>query len=78
MVLEQGHEQPVSSPIDGWWSEIVEMPHDSPWPILLALAMGLVFVLLLVHVWLGALFALGAVALTLLGWHGAEPQVREG
>ena len=76
MVLEQGHEQPVSSPVDGW-SEIVEMPHDSPWPILLALAMAIVFVLLLLHLWLGACFALGGITLTLLGWHGEEPQESE-
>jgi hypothetical protein len=50
------------------------MPHDSPWPILLALALSLVFVLLLVHLWLGAVFGLSAVALALLGWHGEEPQ----
>jgi cytochrome c oxidase subunit 1/cytochrome c oxidase subunit I+III len=77
MVLEQGHEQPVSSPVDGWWAEIVEMPHDSPWPIALALAMSLVFVLLLLHQWLGAGFALSAIALALMGWHGEEPQESE-
>ena len=77
MVLEEGHEQPVSSPVDGWWDEIVEMPHDSPWPILLAAAMALVFVLLLLHLWVGALFALSGVALALLGWHGEEPVENE-
>ncbi|MFZ0343053.1 MAG: hypothetical protein WAL31_12060, partial [Gaiellaceae bacterium] len=74
MVLEHGHEQPVSSPVDGWWAEIVEMPHDSPWPILLALAMSIVFVLLLLHLWLGMCFALAGIVLVLLGWHGEEPQ----
>jgi len=77
MVLEQGHEQPVSSPIDGWWAEIVEMPHDSPWPIVLALAMSTVFVLLLLHLWVGVCFALAGIVLALLGWHGEEPQESE-
>jgi cytochrome c oxidase subunit 1/cytochrome c oxidase subunit I+III len=77
MVLEQGHEQPVSSPVDGWWAEIVEMPHDSPWPILLALAMSICFVLLLLHLWMGFCFALGGIVLVLLGWHGEEPQESE-
>jgi cytochrome c oxidase subunit 1/cytochrome c oxidase subunit I+III len=77
MVLEQGHEQPVSSPVDGWWAEIVEMPHDSPWPILLALALTVVFIVLLLHLWMGFCFALAGVLLTLLGWHGEEPQESE-
>src|ERR1043165_4328836 len=45
-VPEQGHEQPVTSPADGWFSEIVRMPHESPWPILLALCLSLVFAML--------------------------------
>jgi hypothetical protein len=53
------------------------MPHDSPWPILLALAMSIVFVLLLLHLWTGVCFALAGIALALLGWHGEEPQERE-
>jgi hypothetical protein len=36
-----------------------------------------VFILLLLHIWLGALFALSGIALTLLGWHGEEPQESE-
>ena len=77
MVLEQGHEQPVSTPVDGWWAEIVEMPHDSPWPIVLALAMSVVFILLLLHLWMGVCFGLAGVVLALLGWHGGEPQESE-
>ncbi|MGH3049034.1 MAG: cbb3-type cytochrome c oxidase subunit I, partial [Gaiellaceae bacterium] len=77
MVLDQGHEQPVTSPIDGWWTEIVEMPHDSPWPIALATAMALVFVMLLFHKWVVAGFASTAIAIALLGWHSKEPQEHE-
>ncbi len=50
------------------------MPHDSPWPILLALALSVVFVLLLLHLWLGVCFALAGIVLVLLGWHSEEPQ----
>jgi hypothetical protein len=53
------------------------MPHDSPWPIVLALAMSIVFVLLLLHLWMGVCFALGGIVLALLGWHGEEPQESE-
>jgi hypothetical protein len=77
MVLEQGHEQPISSPVDGWWAEIVEMPHDSPWPILLGFALSLVFLFVLLHLYTVACFAAGLVAITLLGWHGEEPEESE-
>jgi cytochrome c oxidase subunit 1/cytochrome c oxidase subunit I+III len=74
MVLDQGHEQPVTSPVDGWWTEIVEMPHDSPWPIVLAVSLSLVFAALLFHQWIVSGFLLLTVVFSLLGWHGTEPQ----
>src|SRR6266536_2425373 len=74
LVLEQGHQQPVTSPADGWLSEIVRMPHESPWPITLALCLSLVFAtLVLDRFWIAGLFV-ALCALTLLGWHAAEPQ----
>jgi cytochrome c oxidase subunit I+III len=74
MTLERGHEQPATTPVEGDWDEIVEMPHDSPWPVLLALAASLVFVMLVVthYVIAGVMGIL--VLLALLGWHGKEPQ----
>ena len=50
------------------------MPHDSPWPILLAGSMALVFACLLFHQWVVAFFMAGTVVFSLLGWHGEEPQ----
>src|SRR5436190_1152961 len=47
------------------------------WPIVLALAMSTVFVLLLLHLWVGVCFALAGIVLALLGWHGEEPQESE-
>ncbi|HET7568731.1 MAG TPA: cbb3-type cytochrome c oxidase subunit I [Gaiellaceae bacterium] len=76
LVLEQGHEQPVSSPIDGWFSEIVEMPHDSPWPILLALALSLVFTCLVIHKYVVAGVMVVLLGLVLAGWHNAEPETQ--
>ena len=50
------------------------MPHSSPWPILLALALSLLFTMLVItHYLFAAIFAV-VLALTLLGWHGKEPQ----
>jgi cytochrome c oxidase subunit I+III len=74
LVLEQGHEQPSSSPADANFAEIVDMPHDSPWPITLALALSLVFTMLVI----GKFAVAGVMAvlcvLALVGWHAREPQ----
>jgi hypothetical protein len=74
LVLEQGHEQAVSTPADSWFSEIVRMPGESPWPIVLALGLSLVFVALLLAHYVIACVFLGLCLLTLLAWHSKEPQ----
>ena len=33
LVLDEGHEQVATSPVDAHLAEVVEMPHESPWPI---------------------------------------------
>jgi cytochrome c oxidase subunit 1/cytochrome c oxidase subunit I+III len=74
MVLDQGHEQPVSTTIDGRFAEIVEMPHSSPWPLLLGLGLGLVFGALVLNKYgIAGIFAVLCV-LTLFAWHSQEPQ----
>ena len=62
------------TPVDGWLSRVADMPHQSPWPILLALCLSLVFVMLLLqHYAVAGL--LGIVCLlTLAGWHSQEPE----
>jgi len=74
LVLEQGHEQVEVTPADGWLSEIVEMPHSSPWPPLLALSLALVFTMLLIEKFEIAGIMGILCLLTLLGWHSTEPQ----
>jgi cytochrome c oxidase subunit 1/cytochrome c oxidase subunit I+III len=74
LVLQDGHEQPAVTPVDGTFDEVVEMPHDSPWPPLLALALFLVFLMLLLGKY-GAAGIMGILCLlTLVGWHSKEPQ----
>ena len=74
LVLEQGHEQPAVTPVDARFSEIVEMPHESPWPVVLALTLSLVFVMLVIEKY-GAAAIMGVLCLlALLGWHSKEPQ----
>ncbi len=69
-----GHLTPASSPSDGRPEGALGMPSESPWPILLALSVTLVFVLLLVSHYAAAGLAAIPVLLTLAGWHWHEPE----
>jgi cytochrome c oxidase subunit I+III len=71
--LDTGHEQAVTTAADGVPAEITAMPHGSPWPVVLALCLALVFTALVAGSYtLAAAFA-GLCALVLLAWHGREP-----
>jgi cytochrome c oxidase subunit I+III len=74
LVLDEGHEQPATSPVDGIFAEIVEMPHESPWPVILALTVSLVFAMLVLQKFGVAAVMAVLAALALLGWHSKEPQ----
>jgi cytochrome c oxidase subunit 1/cytochrome c oxidase subunit I+III len=72
--LERGHETPASTALDADWDEILDMPAQSPWPPVLALALAAIFTFLLLRQWIAAAISL-VVALAVLGaWHGREPQ----
>jgi cytochrome c oxidase subunit 1/cytochrome c oxidase subunit I+III len=73
-LLDQGHEQVVSTWADGYPTEIVQMPHASPWPILFALVLSAIFTVLVIAKFGVALILCAVLALTLLGWHSQEPQ----
>ena len=73
LMLEHGHEQPTVTPVDGRLAEIAQMPHESPWPPVLALALALVFTMLLIRLY-GVAGIMGLVCLlALAGWHSQEP-----
>jgi cytochrome c oxidase subunit I+III len=74
MTLQQGHETPTSTVVDAEFDEILDMPSDSPAPVLLALAVTGIFSMLLTgHLFAAAAF--GALAACALGyWHAVEPQ----
>ena len=75
-VLDHGHEQVVSTLADGEPAEIVTMPHSSPWPILLALAVSGAFAVLVIGKYgVAAVFGVLAV-LALAGWHWGEEDGR--
>jgi hypothetical protein len=72
-VLEEGHETPASSVKDGLLDEVLEMPSESGWPITLALAVAVVFIMLVTsHFVIAAVFA-GIAGLALGAWHLKEP-----
>jgi cytochrome c oxidase subunit I+III len=73
-VLAAGHETPSTTVLDAEWDDVLDMPSDSAWPILVALATSAIFAMLLLdHVVTAAVFA--ALALALIGaWLWQEPQ----
>jgi cytochrome c oxidase subunit 1/cytochrome c oxidase subunit I+III len=74
LVLDQGHETPATTVVDGEWDEVLDMPSDSPWPILVAAGLSLVFAFLLTGHLTTALVFLGIVIACVAGWHWKEPQ----
>ena len=74
LVLQRGHQQPVSTTVDGRFAEVIEMPHGSPWPLVLAFFMSLGFAMLVIHKFTIAGIFVGLCGLALVGWHWREPQ----
>jgi cytochrome c oxidase subunit I+III len=72
-VLEQGHQTPATTVLDADSLEVLDMPSHSPWPLLLAAALALVFVMLLTGHWTTALVFAGTCAVVLALWHREEP-----
>jgi heme/copper-type cytochrome/quinol oxidase subunit 3 len=72
MVLDRGHVTPATTVVDAEWDEALHMPSDSPWPILVAGALALVFTFLLTGHWTTALVFLGLAGVAVAGWHGRE------
>jgi cytochrome c oxidase subunit 1/cytochrome c oxidase subunit I+III len=73
LVLDAGHETPASTVRDGYWDEILAMPAESPWPIVLAFAVLAMFVMLLIGRFVIAAIFCGVALLALAAWHAKEP-----
>jgi cytochrome c oxidase subunit I+III len=76
LTLEQGHETQATTVRDGYLDEILEMPAESAWPIVLAAAVTIVFVMLLTTHFVVAGVFVGVAALVLAAWHAGEPPAR--
>jgi heme/copper-type cytochrome/quinol oxidase subunit 1 len=76
LVLDEGHETVATTVRDGRLDEVVQMPSESWWPVLVAVCTAVLFAMLpSSHYFTAGLFA----ALTLVcvaGWHWQEPGER--
>jgi cytochrome c oxidase subunit I+III len=74
LVLAEGHEALATTVLDADADQVLEMPPESPWPLVLAVAMAFGFTFLLVGHYLVAGLAGGLALLALAGWHSQPPQ----
>jgi cytochrome c oxidase subunit I len=72
LVLDEGHQQPVSTLVDGRFEDAADMPHSSPWPPILALFLALLFGSLVLNKFSAAGICAALCALTLIAWHWDE------
>jgi cytochrome c oxidase subunit I+III len=74
LVFDEGHETPAATVVDAVPYEVLEMPSESPWPLVLSVCTAGLFVMLLVrHYVVAGVFALLAL-LVLAAWHWKEPE----
>jgi len=73
MVLDEGHQQPISTAVDACFDEVIDMPHASPWPPVLALFLALLFGSLVLDEFGTAGICAALCALTLVAWHWKAP-----
>jgi cytochrome c oxidase subunit I+III len=73
VALDHGHETTATTVRDGVLDDVLKMPSESGWPIVLAFTVTLVFILLLTsHPVVAAILA-GVAGLVLVAWHVHEP-----
>jgi len=73
-VFDEGHETPATTVRDGYLDDVLEMPSESGWPIVIALCVTLLFVLVLLSHYVSAVAFAGIAALALAVWHWREPE----
>jgi cytochrome c oxidase subunit 1/cytochrome c oxidase subunit I+III len=74
LVLDEGHQTPSTTVNDAQLTEILDMPPESPWPIVLALAVLIAAFLLLTSHYVTAGLFLALAVVMLAGWHAREPE----
>jgi cytochrome c oxidase subunit I+III len=74
LVLARAHETPTSTVNDAAFASVAEMPPESPWPVVVALATTLMFALVLTSHYVTAAVFLGLAALGAAAWNTNEPE----
>jgi cytochrome c oxidase subunit 1/cytochrome c oxidase subunit I+III len=73
LVLDTGHEQPLSTVRDGDLDAVASMPSESAIPSILAAVLAVAFALLLTSHYVAALLFFGIAALCTAAWNWHEP-----
>ena len=74
MTFESDHETPTSSVRDGVFTEVVDMPSQSWWPIVVAASAALALTMVLISHYAVAGFCLIPLLLAVAAWHCDEPE----
>jgi len=69
LLFPHGHETPATSELDANLERVLHMPGDSPWPLLLAASLTVLFVGLIAGANVVAWIGVALVAISLAGWH---------
>ena len=75
--LGGGHNTLVTSLLEAEPEVVAPMPHESPWPLLLTVALAGVFLGLLVRAWAFWAVALVAAVVSVAGWFWARGETQE-
>jgi cytochrome c oxidase subunit I+III len=75
LVFDEGHETMATSPLDADADEVIEMPSESPWPLLTAAALTVLFAFFLLDHYVLAGIGAGLTAAAVIGWHSQEPKI---
>jgi heme/copper-type cytochrome/quinol oxidase subunit 1 len=75
LVLEHGHETTASTVRDGYLDEVLSMPPESPWPVVVGACVALLFASLLLSHYVVAWIFAGLALAALAAWHLKEPEL---
>ena len=75
--LDTGHVTLATSTLDARPQGVVDMPHSSPWPFLLAVALLVLFSAVLLELWAVAVAAVAATGAGLAGWFWPRDETQE-
>jgi cytochrome c oxidase subunit I+III len=76
-LLAEGHETLSTSMLDATPQAVIEMPHESPWPVALTAAMMVMFYGLLLDTATVAVAGAGAAVISVVGWFWPRGETQE-